>query len=99
MSFKGGPGQKVQKVMVQPINLIFRYLQNRARIQVWLYENVALRIEGHIIGFDEYMNLVLDDAEEIYTKSKQRKQVAIPRPGRILLKGENISLIMSTQSM
>uniref|UniRef100_A0A023FST6 Small nuclear ribonucleoprotein E n=3 Tax=Amblyomma TaxID=6942 RepID=A0A023FST6_AMBPA len=94
MSFKGGPGQKVQKVMVQPINLIFRYLQNRARIQVWLYENVALRIEGHIIGFDEYMNLVLDDAEEIYTKTKHRKQV-----GRILLKGENITLIMSTQSM
>ncbi|CAN7991741.1 probable small nuclear ribonucleoprotein E [Ixodes scapularis] len=94
MSYKGGPGQKVQKVMVQPINLIFRYLQNRARIQVWLYENVILRIEGHIIGFDEYMNLVLDDAEEIYTKTKQRKQV-----GRILLKGENITLIMSTQSM
>lgn len=80
--------------MVQPINLIFRYLQNRARIQVWLYENVHLRIEGHIIGFDEYMNLVLDDAEEIYTKPKCRKQV-----GRILLKGENITLIMSTQSM
>uniref|UniRef100_L7M3J4 Small nuclear ribonucleoprotein E n=2 Tax=Rhipicephalus TaxID=426455 RepID=L7M3J4_RHIPC len=94
MSFKGGPGQKVQKVMVQPINLIFRYLQNRARIQVWLYENVHLRIEGHIIGFDEYMNLVLDDAEEIYTKPKHRKQV-----GRILLKGENITLIMSTQNM
>lgn len=94
MSFKGGPGQKVQKVMVQPINLIFRYLQNRARIQVWLYENNILRIEGHIIGFDEYMNLVLDDAEEIYTKTKQRKQV-----GRILLKGENITLIMSTQAM
>ncbi|XP_037558867.1 small nuclear ribonucleoprotein E-like [Dermacentor silvarum] len=94
MAFKGGPGQKVQKVMVQPINLIFRYLQNRARIQVWLYENVHLRIEGHIIGFDEYMNLVLDDAEEIYTKPKCRKQV-----GRILLKGENITLIMSTQNM
>ncbi|XP_064467315.1 small nuclear ribonucleoprotein E-like [Ornithodoros turicata] len=94
MSYKGGPGQKVQKVMVQPINLIFRYLQNRARIQVWLYENVNLRIEGHIIGFDEYMNLVLDEAEEIYTKTKQRKQV-----GRILLKGENITLIMSTQAM
>ncbi|XP_077526448.1 uncharacterized protein LOC144138169 isoform X2 [Haemaphysalis longicornis] len=73
MAFKGGPGQKVQKVMVQPINLIFRYLQN---------------------GFDEYMNLVLDDAEEINTKSRQRKQV-----GRILLKGENITLIMSVQTM
>jgi small nuclear ribonucleoprotein E len=44
MSYKGP--QKVQKVMVQPINLIFRYLQNRSRVQVWLYENVSLRIEG-----------------------------------------------------
>uniref|UniRef100_A0A8C6GJQ9 Uncharacterized protein n=1 Tax=Mus spicilegus TaxID=10103 RepID=A0A8C6GJQ9_MUSSI len=45
-----GQGQKVQKVMVQPINLIFRYLQNRSRIQVWLYEQVNMRIEGCIIG-------------------------------------------------
>ena len=40
-----GP-QKVQKVMVQPINLIFRFLQNRTRVSVWLYENVNTRIEG-----------------------------------------------------
>uniref|UniRef100_A0A5F9DPP0 Uncharacterized protein n=1 Tax=Oryctolagus cuniculus TaxID=9986 RepID=A0A5F9DPP0_RABIT len=33
-----GQDQKVQKVMVQPINLIFTSLQNRSRIQVWLYE-------------------------------------------------------------
>ena len=59
------PPQKVQKVMTQPINLIFRFLQNKSRIQVWLYENVNLRIEGVITGFDEYMNLVLDDAEEV----------------------------------
>uniref|UniRef100_A0ABI7YXV6 Small nuclear ribonucleoprotein E n=1 Tax=Felis catus TaxID=9685 RepID=A0ABI7YXV6_FELCA len=48
-----GQGQKVQKVMVQPINLIFRYLQNRSRIQVWLYEQVNMRIEGCIIKFGE----------------------------------------------
>ena len=45
-----GGGQKVQKVMVQPINLIFRYLQNRTRVVVWLYENVNTRIEGQIVG-------------------------------------------------
>uniref|UniRef100_A0A670JZ28 Uncharacterized protein n=1 Tax=Podarcis muralis TaxID=64176 RepID=A0A670JZ28_PODMU len=39
--------QKVQKVIVQPINLIFRYLQNRSRIQVWLYEQVNMRTEGN----------------------------------------------------
>jgi small nuclear ribonucleoprotein E len=27
-----------------------------------------LRIEGRIIGFDEYMNLVLDDAHEVSFK-------------------------------
>uniref|UniRef100_A0A3Q2I5S5 Small nuclear ribonucleoprotein E n=1 Tax=Equus caballus TaxID=9796 RepID=A0A3Q2I5S5_HORSE len=74
-----GQGQKVQKVMVQPINLIFRYLQNRSRIQVWLYEQVNMRIEGCIIGFDEYMNLVLDDAEEIHSKTKSRKQLGLSK--------------------
>ncbi|UJR31305.1 hypothetical protein I4U23_018803 [Adineta vaga] len=88
-----GPQTKVQKVMVQPINLIFRYLQNRSRIQVWLYEQATTRIEGYIIGFDEYMNLVLDDAEEVLLKKNQRKKI-----GRILLKGDNISLIQQVQS-
>uniref|UniRef100_A0A8C0JH57 Small nuclear ribonucleoprotein E n=1 Tax=Canis lupus dingo TaxID=286419 RepID=A0A8C0JH57_CANLU len=55
-----GQGQKVQKVMVQPINLIFRYLQNRSRIQVWLYEQINMRIEGCIIGcFGTCFNLSL----------------------------------------
>ncbi|KAL7843334.1 hypothetical protein AOLI_G00248460 [Acnodon oligacanthus] len=88
-----GQGQKVQKVMVQPINLIFRYLQNRSRIQVWLYEQVNMRIEGCIIGFDEYMNLVLDDAEEVHMKTKNRKPL-----GRIMLKGDNITLLQSVSN-
>ncbi|XP_069627953.1 small nuclear ribonucleoprotein E-like [Haliaeetus albicilla] len=58
-------------------NLIFRYLQNRSRIQVWLYEQVNMRLEGCIIGFDEYRNLVLDDAEEIRSKPKSRKELGI----------------------
>merc|ERR1712110_599736 len=83
-----GTGQKVQKVMTWAINLIFRFLQNKSRIQVWLYENVNLRIEGVITGFDEYMNLVLDDASEVHTKRHTEKQL-----GRIMLKGDNITLI------
>lgn len=54
-------------------------------------ENNNLRIEGHIIGFDEYMNLVLDEAEELYVKTGKRRTV-----GKILLKGENIVLIQAT---
>lgn len=88
-SFK--PNPKVQKVMVQPINLIFRYLQNRSRVCVWIYENTNLRIEGHIVGFDEYMNLVLDDAEEYSVKNLNKRR----NLGRIMLKGDNITLIQN----
>lgn len=45
-------------------------------------------MEGKILGFDEYMNMVLDEAEEIHTKRKSRRPV-----GRVMLKGENISLM------
>ena len=38
-AFSGTMAQRsVKKVMTQPINLIFRFLQSRTRIQVWLYE-------------------------------------------------------------
>ncbi|PKA65441.1 hypothetical protein AXF42_Ash005775 [Apostasia shenzhenica] len=66
---------KVQRIMTQPINLIFRFLQSKARIQIWLFEQKDLRIEGRIIGFDEYMNLVLDDADELNVKRNTRKSL------------------------
>ncbi|KAJ4718711.1 Small nuclear ribonucleoprotein E [Melia azedarach] len=40
--------------------------------------------------FDEYMNLVLDDAEEDNIKNTRKSL------GRILLKGDNITLMMNT---
>ena len=36
-----------------------------------------MHMEGHIVGFDEYMNIVLDDAEEVYVKTNTRKQIGI----------------------
>lgn len=38
-----------QKVMLQPINVIFRHLQQQTRVSLWLYDNVEYRIEGKII--------------------------------------------------
>lgn len=121
---------RVQKVMIQPINLIFRlvfnvfsslifplarciifrvdtivtdqllgrnifsffcrYLQSRSRVSIWLFENVNERIEGQIIGFDEYMNLVLDEGEEVNIKTGKRMPL-----GRLLLKGDSVTLIQN----
>eukprot|EP01133_Synstelium_polycarpum_P007499 gene7499-8775_t len=53
-----------------------------------LFEQTDLRLEGVIIGLDEYMNVVLDNAFELSMKKKTRKPL-----GQIMLKGDNITLV------
>jgi small nuclear ribonucleoprotein E len=65
--------------------LSFKTLQKKTRVRIWIYEDTKTQLEGQIIGFDEYMNMVLDDAVEI---GKKRTEI-----GRILLKGDAITLL------
>ncbi|KAJ9054577.1 hypothetical protein DSO57_1008459 [Entomophthora muscae] len=81
---------KVQKVMVQPINLMFKHFQNRTKVVIWLFDRPQEFIEGLISGFDEFMNIVMDEAHKINKATNSRQSL-----GRILLKGENISLIQT----
>merc|ERR1712130_621286 len=62
-----------QKVMVQPINVIFRHLQQQTRVSLWLYDNVEYRIEGKILGFDEFMNVTLHEAEEVHCGANKER--------------------------
>ncbi|KAH8597232.1 putative small nuclear ribonucleoprotein SmE [Bisporella sp. PMI_857] len=92
MNRGGGGGGR--KVLLPPINFIFKLLQQRSTVQIWLYEQLAIRIEGKIRGFDEFMNLVIDDAVEVKqaTKTSEESRRSL---GQILLKGDNVSLIQS----
>jgi small nuclear ribonucleoprotein E len=58
---------------------------------IWLHEDTKTQIEGQIIGFDEYMNMTLDEAVEI--NSGKRTEL-----GRILLKGDAITLLQDAQT-
>ena len=80
---------RVTKSMLQPITVIYKFLTSKARVSVWLYENTSTRIEGRIAGFDEFMNIVLEDAEEVEV-GKRRGRTPL---GRILLKGDNVSAL------
>ncbi|KIV93735.1 hypothetical protein B0A52_08158 [Exophiala mesophila] len=88
---RGGGGRKT---LLAPIHFIFSLLQKRSTVSIWLYENLRIRIEGKIRGFDEFMNLVIDDAVEVQLATRdgpeKRRQL-----GQILLKGDNVSLIQS----
>lgn len=85
-----GAEKGLRRAMVPPINLIFKYLQQQSTVTIWLYEQTQSRIQGKIKGFDEYMNLVIEEAIEVSTEDGSKEDL-----GRILLKGDNITLISS----
>ncbi|KAF2452742.1 hypothetical protein BDY21DRAFT_294114 [Lineolata rhizophorae] len=89
-----GRGRGQGKVLLPPINFIFKLLQSRATVQIWLFEQLHIRMEGKIRGFDEFMNLIIDEAVEVTLatndKAEERREL-----GQMLLKGDNISLIQS----
>ena len=70
MSGRAGGGGGGRKVLLPPINFIFKLLQQHSTVQIWLYEQLGIRIEGKIRGFDEFMNLVIDDAVEVKQPTK-----------------------------
>lgn len=88
-----GATGKIQKVLTQPVNVIYRFLQEKTVIQVWLHENKHMRMEGVLLGFDQFMNLVLDSASEVNLKDKTRRPL-----GRIMLKGDSIALIQAANA-
>ncbi|QLG72762.1 hypothetical protein HG535_0D04710 [Zygotorulaspora mrakii] len=81
--------------VIPPINCIFNHLQQQTIVTFWLFEQIGIRIRGKISGFDEFMNVVIDEALEIPVDYKTgTENIENARSlGRILLKGDNITLI------
>ncbi|KLP23196.1 putative small nuclear ribonucleoprotein E [Fusarium fujikuroi] len=66
-----------------------------ATVSIWLYEQLSIRIEGKIRGFDEFMNLVIDEAVEVKQVTKTNEKETRRPLGQIMLKGDNVSLIQN----
>jgi small nuclear ribonucleoprotein E len=58
------------------------------KVEIWIDHNPGKKFQGIIRGFDEWMNLVLDQTEEIDVKKGN-----VQRLGRIVLKGDTISVV------
>ena len=82
------PQKKIQRMITRPINYLFDLYQTKTRIQIWIFDNKDILFEGKILGFDEYMNMVLDECEEVNDKKKTRNYL-----GRLMIKGDNITLV------
>ena len=68
------------------LNLLFRFLQNKSTVVINLFYKKK-KIFGKIIGFDEFMNLVIDDGYEVLENLDKIKI------GRLLIRGDSIMMI------
>lgn len=75
-------------VLQRPSNVILDFKESKQRIVVWLSKDNKIRFEGVLLGFDEFLNLVLDDAVEVNLKAGTRTEA-----GRMLLKGDQVGVI------
>lgn len=65
--------------MVMPMNVLSKALNGK----ISLLLKDGRTIEGKLIGYDDYMNMVLEDAEESY-------QDAARKLGTMILRGNNV---------
>ena len=78
----------MSRQLIQPIHVLFNFLQQKEQVFIWLYDNPNVKFQGYVKGFDEFLNVVLDECVEINVKSDTRNEL-----GQLLLKGECITLI------
>ncbi len=59
----GGGGGGRGKVLLPPINFIFKLLQQRSTVSIWLFEQLAIRIEGKIRVYNLQLSLAVEQAK------------------------------------
>ncbi len=69
--------------MVMPLHVLEKSMNKK--VSLLLKDNRIL--EGKLVGYDDYMNMVLEDTEE--TKDEQ-----IRRLGMVVLRGNNVVTIV-----
>jgi small nuclear ribonucleoprotein E len=77
-----------RKLLEPPLHILFGYLKEEKRIRIHLNQNNKMVIEGKIVGFDEFMNIVLQDAVEVYLNNGSQIHL-----GTTLLRGECVGIV------
>eukprot|EP01039_Chlorochromonas_danica_P002981 gene2980-3251_t len=74
-------------VRLQPLAVIDKCIGSK----IWIILKSEKEVVGTLRGFDEYVNMVLDDVTEIEYTASGRKETALDQ---ILLNGSNVSMLI-----
>jgi len=76
------------QVLEPPLRIMASFTKDNQKARILLNQNSKMYFEGFFMGFDEYMNIVLHDAYEVYVKDGNKISL-----GTIMLRGDTIGLI------
>jgi len=75
--------------MVMPLNVLEKSLNRK--VSLLLKDNMML--DGKLVGYDEYMNMVLEDTEETRF-NEDTNDPTVRRIGTVILRGNNVVTIV-----
>lgn len=75
--------------MIQPINQLFKFLKEKNLVTIIFKGSHDYILEGNLIGFDEFMNLVIENTIE------KKDNLIVRNLGHVLIKGDSILTISS----
>jgi small nuclear ribonucleoprotein len=67
-------------------------LQKSIGGQVLVELKARRKIKGRLLGFDQHLNLILEDAEEIFFDSETEEQT-ITQIDRVIVRGDNVVIV------
>lgn len=74
--------------MLRPANVVYKFIQDAQRVRIWLVYDTKICVEGVLVGYDSFMNVVLSDASEVNLKEKTSTHF-----GKMLLRSDNVGVI------
>ncbi|KAL7696687.1 small nuclear ribonucleoprotein polypeptide e [Lotmaria passim] len=74
--------------MENPTGVVHRFMQEHQRVCIWLVHDNNTRLEGNLLGYDEFMNVVLGDTTETNLRTRRSHNL-----GKILLRSDNVGVI------
>lgn len=74
--------------MENPTVVVHRFMQEHQRVCVWYVHDNHVKLEANLLGYDEFMNVVLGDTTEINLRTNQTQHL-----GKILLRSDNVGVI------
>jgi small nuclear ribonucleoprotein E len=72
----------------KPVETFANLATNRQEVRIFLYERPNVVMDATLLGFDEFMNVVLENAVEINTKTDTKTLL-----GNFMLKSDCIALV------